>query len=225
MLLALLIAASPLAHVVVPDAVKKEREADAAQKPPELPLFSDPRLTDALGPFEPRPGAWVEYAVLPKKKGPQSRLKLSVLDALPNGRYWLEAQAQQQGTPAVAVKMLLHGPPGRVGSLDRLYVYIEGLAPMEFPLDDVKDPAPSRDVPKIGRLPAQELKLHVGDFLCDVFSVQDARIWRSAKVPLWGLVRAIDREQRVELVGYAESGAQSVFPKEFDQGNGSDSTK
>ena len=113
--------------------------AAAPQRPePALPLFSDARLSNALGHFDARPGAWVEYAVLPKK-GPQTRLRIGVLaPALPDGRYWLEIQSQQPGALPVAMKLLLHGEPGPRENLEKLYVFVEGLAPMELPLDEAQ---------------------------------------------------------------------------------------
>ena len=192
-----------------------------------MPLFSDPRLSAALGPFDPRPGAWVEYAVLPKK-GPQMRLRLGVLTpALPDGRYWLEVQSQQPKALPVAMKMLLHGAPGRLENLERLHVFIEGLAPIELPVDGAREAAksPETPLPKVERKGTQELKLAAGTFSCEVFQVQEARVFRSGKVPLWGLVRAVDNEQRIELVGYGTTGAATVFPAGFDQGSGSESVK
>ena len=93
-------------------------------------------------------------------------------------------------------------------------------------------PDPAGKTPKIERKGNENLKLAAGAFRCEVLQVAGARIFRSAKVPLWGLVRAVDSRQRVELIGYAESGAGTVFPPGFDdpkeeaaQGNGSESAK
>lgn len=225
MLLALFLLAAQPARVVVPEQVRKQRAAEEEQKPPSLPLFADPRLAEALGSFDAHPGAWAEYAVLPKK-GPQARLKIAVLGpALPDGRYWLEAQSQQQGGPPVAMKMLLHGPPGRLRNLERLYVFVEGLAPMEFPVEDVAPETPSGALPDVRHLGTRKLNLKAGAFVCDELEVSGTRVFRSAQVPLWGLVRAVDEEQRIELTAFSQTGAESVFPREFDQGKGSESTK
>jgi hypothetical protein len=197
----------------------------AAATASSIPVFSDPRLAEALGRFDARPGAWVEYAVLPKG-GPQLRLRISVLGpALPDGRYWLEAVTQAQGTPPLAMKMLLHGAPLRADNIERLYLYAGGLAPLALPVADAHAaaPSPGSPPPKVERKGTQELKLGAGAFRCEVLQVKDTRIFRSDKVPLWGLVRAQDPEQRVELLGFAESGAETVFPPGY--GNGNDSTK
>lgn len=203
--------------------------AASAQKPPELPLFADPQVAEALGGFEPRPGAWVEYAIIPRR-GPQTRLRLSVLPPLlPDGRYWLESASQSQNGPPVAVRMLLHGPPGRVENLDRLYVYVGGQAPMEFPLDaDARAtpaPLPRRPLPRVRRKGAQDVRVAAGRFRAELIQVASSRIWRSDGVPLWGLVRALDPGRRVELIAFGRSGARTVFPAEFDHGKGSESRK
>jgi hypothetical protein len=203
--------------------------AASAQKPPELPLFADPRVAEALGDFEPSPGAWVEYAILPRK-GPQARLRLSVLaPLLPQGRYWLESAGQSQGAPPVAMRMLLHGPPGKLENLDRLYVYVGGQAPMELPLDAdaraVPPRLPRRPAPRVMRKGSQEVRVAAGRFKAELIQVGAARVWRSDGVPLWGLVRALDPGRRVELIAFGRSGARTVFPPEFDQGKGSESRK
>lgn len=199
----------------------------AAAAPPQIPLFADARLAEALGRFVPAPGAWAEYAVLPKK-GPQTRLRIGVLaPALPDGRYWLEVQSQQPGALPVAMKMLLRGAPGRLENLERVYLFIEGLAPMELPLEEARAQAkpPEPPLPKLEHKSAQQLTLASGTFRCEVFQVKDARVFRSDQVPLWGLVRATDSAQRIELVGYGATGAATVFPPQFDQGSGSESVK
>ncbi len=219
MLLALLLAAS----------TGPARSAPSAQKPPAVPLFADPRLAEALGNFEPRPGAWVEYAIIPRK-GPQARLRFSVLaPLLPDGRYWLETATQAQGGPPVAMRMLLHGPPAQIENLDRLYVYVGGQAPMEFPLDAgaraAPAPLPRKPLPRIRKRGAQDVRVAAGRFMADLIEVGTARIWRSDGVPLWGLVRALEPGRRIELIGFGQSGARTVFPAEFDQGKGSESRK
>ena len=194
---------------------------------PELPLFSDARLSKALGHFDPHPGAWVEYAVLPTK-GPQTRLRISVLPPLlPDGRYWLEIQSQQPKALPVAMKLLLHGDPGQRENLEKLYVFVEGLAPMEFPLDQAaaQEPPPAGPSPKVVRKGMQDLQLAIGSFRCEELRVKGARVFRSGQVPLWGLVREVDRRQRIELVGYGATGAATVFPAQFDQGSGKESVK
>jgi len=219
MLLALLLAAS----------TGPARGSPPAQKPPPMPLFADPRLAEALGEFQPRPGAWVEYAIIPRK-GPQARLRLSVLaPLLPDGRYWLETASQSQGSPPVAMRMLLRGPPAQIENLDRLYVYVGGQAPMEFPIDGqsraAPAPLPRRPLPRIKRRGTQDVRVAAGRFRADLIEVGTARIWRSDGVPLWGLVRALEPGRRIELIGFGQSGASTVFPPEFDQGKGSESRK
>jgi hypothetical protein len=219
MMLALLLAA----------ATARAPGAPSAQKPPEVPLFADPRLAEALGAFEPRPGAWVEYAIVPRK-GPKARLRLSVLSPLlSQGRYWLESASQSEGGPQVATRMLLHGSPGSAESLERLYVYVGGQAPMEFPLDAearrLPPALPRRPLPRVRREGAQDVRVPAGRFRAELIQVGPARVWRSDGVPLLGLVRSVEPDRRIELIAFGRSGARTVFPPEFDQGNGSESRK
>jgi hypothetical protein len=232
-LLALLLAApapTPPAHLVVPESVRKQREQEKDGPAAQLSIFADPRLAEALGRFDAHPGAWVEYAVLPKR-GPQVRLRAAVLaPALPDGRYWLEIATQVQEGPPLAMKMLLRGAPGRVENAERAFFYMGGQAPLELPLDDAREagrPAARGALPKIERKGREEIHLTAGTFRCEVLQVKAMRIHRSDQVPLWGLVRARDPERRVELIGFARSGAETVFPPGFDdpQGKGSESVK
>jgi hypothetical protein len=134
---------------------------------------------------------------------------------------------EQQGGVPVALKMLLRGPPERAENVERAYLYVAGQAPAELPVEDFqrapRPPSPkSRQVKRAGR---KDLVLAAGRFRCDVLRVEGARLYRSGQVPLWGMVRAVTREQRVELVGFGDVGAVSVFPPGFDQGKGSESAK
>ena len=198
---------------------------------PQVPLFSDPRLSEALGGFQQREGAWVEYAVLPRR-GPQTRLKASLLAArAPRGRYWLEIVSEQQGSLPVAVKMLLHGPPGTMENVERIYLYVAGQAPVELPLDEARADAgepPRRPLPQVRHEGIEPLARAAGKFRCDVLQIEGSRLYRSGRVPLWGMVRAVTPEERIELIGFGESGAASVFPEAFGegiQGKGSESAK
>jgi hypothetical protein len=125
--------------------------------------------------------------------------------------------------------MLLHGAPGRLENAERTFYYIGGQAPLEMPVEDAREQPvpPPGALPKIERKGTEELRLTVGTFRCEVLQVRKTRIYRSDKVPLWGLVRSQDPERRVELIGYATSGAETVFPPGFDdtQGKGSESVK
>lgn len=193
-----------------------------------IPLPPDVHVWDALGGFRQLPGAWVEYAVLPKR-GPQARLKASVLAApgAAEGRYWLEMVTEPQGGIPLAVKMLLHGPSARSGNIERIYLYVAGQAPVELPVGELpSDSQGATENPrKVKRMGTERLALAAGTFQCEVLQVADSRLYRSARVPLWGMVRALTPERRVELVGFGDSGARSVFPEAFDQGRGSESAK
>ncbi len=202
--------------------------AASAQNPAQLPLFADPRIAEALGGFDARAGAWAEYAIVPRN-GAGARLRVSVLGpARADGRYWLEAASQAQGTAPVAFRMLLRGPPGPIDNVERLYVYVAGQAPTEFPLDAQarRHAVPPRGaVPPVKKRGIEPVRVAAGHFDAELLEVRRTRIWRSREVPLWGLVRAVDRSRRVELVRYGRTGAESVFPPEFDQGNGSERKK
>lgn len=187
---------------------------------PHIPLipggdvawFGEPRL---------QPGAWVEYAVIRPGK-PQARLRASILGpASLNERHWLEMVTEEEGRPPTAVRMLLRNAKGPSETVERIYLYVAGQAPVALPMH-----RPSASVAKRQRIPerlgSEIVTLAIGRFECDVSRVEGTRMDHSARVPLWGLVRSVHPEMKVELIGFAESGAVSVFPAEFLQGNGSE---
>jgi hypothetical protein len=206
--------------------------ARAPALPGGLDAFTDPAVAEALGTFDPSPGAWAEYAISPVK-GQKTRLRIAVLaPRLPDGRYWLETASQAQDGPPIGVKMLVHGAPGRVENVERIYVYMGGQAPLELPLPDLRDDlrAPERKPPpQVRRKGTQTVSVPAGEFAADLLEIRSSRIWRSAKVPLWGLVRAQQPGRRIELVGFGVQGAETVFPPGFDdaspQGNGKERVK
>ncbi|TMA29331.1 MAG: hypothetical protein E6J78_02960 [Deltaproteobacteria bacterium] len=222
MLLALLLAAQgarPPAHLVVPRSLQEERDGA-----PEI--FSDPQLLSALGDFKPEPGAWAEYLV--RSSGEQVRVRISVLpEAAPEGRYWLELDTASPGGPPAAAKLLLHGSPARAENIERLLLFMPGQAPVEIPVDQLREdmPAePAAKAPKVSRKKRERVQVRGGTFAdAEALQVGDTRLWRSDRVPLWGLIKSRSPRATVELLGSARSGAHSVFPG--DQGNGSESTK
>jgi hypothetical protein len=235
MLLALLLAAGapkPPANVVIPKAMRERREKELNAAPEGLPLFANPLLAAALGPFAPRPGAWVEYLV--KTKGePDMRMRASVLDQpAGEGRYWLELDTATQEGMAAAAKMLVHGNPLSPRDVERMFVMMAGQQPLEVPLEQVD--VPKQDLPpppEVTRLKAEEVTVRAGKYKADLLRTGDMRIWRAAQVPLWGLVKAHSPRESLELIGAGATGSHTVFPpgwgdaKDAPQGIGSESTK
>ena len=230
MLLAILLAAAaqkPPAHLVVPESVRKEREAEQAA--PE-PILSDAPFIDLLGPPKPEPGGWAEYAVR-TRGAPDVRIRLSILPpALPDGRYWLEADSVAEIGIGSAVKMRVRGNPSDAKNIDRMYLWVAGQAPITIPLDQLPQQKSPRRLPgKVVREKAEVVTVKAGEFEAEPLRLGKSRVWRSPKVPLWGVVKAQTPRQTVELLGYGQSGAHSTFPPGFaddqNQGNGSESTK
>lgn len=220
--------AKPPAHLVVPEQLKKQREAEAA---PPAPILGDAALADALGPPEAIPGAWAEYAVRTKGE-PDVRVRISILPpALPDGRYWIEAASVGNEGMPYAVKLRARGDPSDPRNVDKLYLYVAGQAPIEAPIDQLPPGAPpSRKPGKVVRGVPERVQVKAGVFeQAEPLRVGDVRIWRSSAVPIWGLVKSQSRRQTVELMASGRTGAHSTFPPGFadeqTQGNGSESMK
>jgi len=230
-LLALLLAASsqkPPAHLVVPRSMRKER--DQEEQFSSFPPLADPRLAEALGPLEPHAGAWAEYLV--RTKGEDDvRLRASILSVLGAGRYWLEMATASESGPPAATKLLVKGNPAQPRDLERALLLVAGQQPLEIPLDQLETPdLKSGKLPKVERLKPARVRVRAGEFLdAEALRVGDTRIWRSGKVPLWGLVKVQSPSQTVELLSYGLTGAHTVFPPgwgdEPAQGKGSESVK
>jgi hypothetical protein len=185
------------------------------------PVFSQPAL---ISQFRPTAGAWVEYALPGAVESPIVKFSVLPLPAA-EGRYWLEVvTAPRRTEPPIAVRMLLHGPPGDAANLERVAIYIQGRPPKEYPVDTARMPpkAAARPFARVGR---EDVVTPAGKFSADKWQQDKDTFWRSDAVPLWGLVRAKGRTQNLELRAYGKAGARTLFPAEFDQGKGSASAK
>jgi hypothetical protein len=234
LVLALALAAAtaqpPPAHLHVPKALREARSAKGDEAPLPPSLFASPDVLEALGALVPEVGAWVEYAVR-SKGGPAARIKLSILPPrLDGGRYWLEIDSATEDGTTSAAKLLVHGNPARAQDLERAFIYVVGQAPIEVPLGEVADrlaaePLPAPSGKKVLKPAPQDVEVKAGSFpKAEVLEVAGTRIWRSPRVPLWGVVRSRGAGQTLELIGFARHGAHSLMP-DLDQGTGSDSVK
>jgi len=203
--------------------------AAAASAPPsERPsvlALGGPELVGALGPLRAAVGSWAEYLV--RASGEEEvRVRLSVVPpALEGGRAWLEVAVLGEQALPFAARLLLDG----AGGIERAIVYALGQAPLEIPLGDLQ-PRKGSAAGRAGRaVPAgaAEVTVPAGSFHSEELRIGSrggaTRMWRSARVPLWGLVRAEGPGRVVELIAMGEKGARSVFPD--DQGKGSESAK
>ena len=224
----------PPAQLVVPKELREQRERELeVVDPKDLPLFANPKLAAALGAFQPLEGAWVEYLV--QQKGEQGiRLRATVLPPSKPERYWLELDTVGQAGVAGATKLLVHGNAFRLKDIERAYVMLAGQHPLDLPLDELDVPEQKEPLapPKVKQLGKGAVKVRAGSFQAEALQVQDTKIWRSAEVPLWGLVKAQGPRDSIELLSFGKSGGHSIFPPGWGespekpaQGNGSESTK
>jgi hypothetical protein len=199
----------------------------AAAAPPAAtsPLFADEGLSAALGRIDPRAGAWAEYLIRPKGNG-NLRLRATALPASGEGRYWLELATASEAGLVSAVRMLLRGTEFSLGSVERMFLLLAGQPPIEIPPEQIaRATGRSGAAAKADRLGTERVRVPAGEFTADAIRAGKTRIWRSAAVPLWGLIKALSPRQSMELVASGTSGGRSVFPAGWDQGNGSDSMK
>ena len=145
-------------------------------------------------------------------------------------RHWLEVAAFSDKALPFAVRLLLKPGPVTPDNVDRAVLYVMGQAPLDIPVEDLKEHIPAaRAAPKLRTIRGPEQTLSTGAGRLRVSEVritaqgETTRVWRSADVPLWGLVRAEGPKETIELVGYAREGARSAIP-EPGQGKGSEST-
>jgi hypothetical protein len=225
----------PPAQLVVPDAVREARERGETPEGP-TPLFAlgAPDVLEALGPWEPVPGHWVEYYVEQGGELP-ARVRLSVLAERPGGRFWVEvAGASPVGMP-MASRMLVHGNPVRAADIERLQVYIAGQAVLELPLEEagqVLDPsAPKAAGVRVEKLPAVEVTVQAGRYQATRLRVsrgqgalaESTTLYRAQEVPIFHLVKSESAGNKakgkqaqgplvVQLFASGKSGAHSMFP-------------
>ncbi len=190
-----------------------------------LPLFADPATSAALGSIEARPGAWAEYLIRASGKG-DLRVRATALPAEGEGRYWLELATASETGIASAARLLLRGKELEAGAVERAYLMIAGQQPIEVPPEQIRR-AERKGAAKVAvkRLGTQRVRVPAGEFTAEALRIEGARVWRSASVPLWGLVKAVSPRQSIELVASGSAGGHSLFPPGWGQGNGSESRK
>lgn len=229
LLAALLLAAGapapkPPARLLAPEAVRKARVPDAEEGTASLFAVASPDVVAALGGLVPEQGAWVEYGV--RRRGrEEARVRLSVLPpAMPEGRYWLEVASAGLGGVPVAARILVKGDPSRPANVERMLVYVAGQAALELPVDEAEgvfgSAAPPQSGARIERLGKARVTTRGGTYEAERLRVtrgkESTQVWKAAGVPLLPLVRSESKEQTVELLGSARTGAHSVFPAEPD---------
>ncbi len=225
----------PPAELVVPEAVREAREqGDTGEGPSPLFALGAPDVLEALGPWEPVVGHWVEYYVEQGAELP-ARVRLSVLAERPGGRFWVEVAGVSPVGMPMASRLLVRGNPVRAADIERLQVYITGQAVLELPLEEaekVLDPsAPKAAGVSVEKLPAAEVTVHAGRFQATRLRVSRGRgalaetttLYRSSEVPIFHLVKSessgnrakgkfAQRPTLVQLFASGKTGAHSMFP-------------
>lgn len=187
-------------------------------------LFADADLAAALGPLDAAPGAWVEYLVRSKGEG-EARVRVTALAAASAGRHWLEMAVAGGSGIAGAFRLLVRGDGQSALVVERMSAMLAGQQPIEIPLDRLGPSGGEGPRPRARRLGEARVRVPAGAFQAEALRVRGTRVWRSAGVPLFGLVKARSRGKSVELLAFGRSGGHSVFPAGPDQGNGSESAK
>jgi hypothetical protein len=180
-------------------------------------LFDGPR-------FDAQPGAWVEYLVRTKGSEPL-RVRVSVLSKEGENAS-IEIDTLAKDKPPQSVRMLVHGSPADARNVDKLELYVAGQAPIEVPLDDLRDdlrPPPKSKARAVER-GRERVQVQAGSFDAVVVDRGGARIWSSNDVPIFGMVKTRTQAQTAELIAFGRTGAHSLFPDAAHQ-NGSETTK
>ena len=208
---------------MVPEAVRRQRSEPKAGSEPLFAL-APPEVLQALGPWNPQPGAWVEYEVRQAGHAPVL-VRLSVLPpALPGDRFWLEIAAASAEAAPVAARLLVHGQPTHPEDVERTLLYVGGQAVLELPLDEAEGSFEPRPKGPSGLtvtpLGLEQVKVRGGSFRAQRLRVSrqklHATLWRADEVPVLGLVKSEDAHTKTELVGHGLTGAHTVFPANQD---------
>ena len=180
-------------------------------------------LFDA-GRFDAQPGAWVEYLVHGKGSEPL-RVRVSVLSK-DGDRALIEIDTLAKDKPSQSVRMLVHGSPADARNLDKLELYVAGQAPIEVPVDDLRDETrpPAKDKTRAVQRGRERVQVPAGSFDAQVVDRGPSRIWSSNDVPIFGMVKTRTKAQTAELIGFGRQGAHSLFPDAAHQ-KGSETTK
>ena len=191
-----------------------------------LPLSPLDAIAPAFARIDPVPGAWAEYLVR-SGDGGEARIRVTVLRAAGEGRYWLELAAVNGGGVAAAARLLARGRALAPAEIERMEVMLAGQQPIAIPLERLSRPplAAGERVKDARRRGPARVRVPAGTFVTERLSLGGAQVWCAAGVPLWGIVKARTRTRSAELLAFGLSGGHSVFPRERAQGNGSERAK
>jgi hypothetical protein len=176
------------------------------------------------GRFDAQPGAWVEYLVHGDGSAPL-RVRVSVLSK-DGDKAVIEIDTLGKDKPPQSVRMVVHGSPSDARNVDKLELYVAGQAPIEVPLDELRDdirPPPKKKARAVQR-GRERVQVPAGSFDAEVVDRGQARIWSSSAVPIFGMVKTRTKAQTAELIAFGRTGAHSLFPDAGHQ-KGSEMTK
>src|SRR2546428_76185 len=114
------------------------------------PLFADPRLAEAMGRIDPRPGAWAEYLV--RAPGHDDlRVRATVLADAADGRHWLELITASAGGDVSAARVPVGAGATPSPGHGRLSLIPPGHPATPVPLHPTKVPPspPTRPPPSL----------------------------------------------------------------------------
>ena len=227
----------PPAELVVPERLREARaRGDQGDGPAPLFALGAPDVLEALGPWAPVVGHWVEYYIEQPDELPQ-RVRLSVLAERPGGRFWIEVVAASPVGVPMASRLLVHGHPARAADVERLQIYIASQAVLELPLEDATesiDPSPASAAGvQVEKLAPQEVTVKAGRFQTSRLRIRRGKgkeaeqvtLYRASEVPIFHLVRSESSGSKaaakgkpaqkptvVELSASGKTGAHSIFP-------------
>lgn len=174
--------------------------------------------------FDAQRGAWAEYLVRTKGSDPL-RVRVSVLSKEGESAL-IEIDTLAKDKPPQAVRMLVHGSPADARNVDKLELYVAGQAPIEVPVDELRDDLrpPPKHKSRAVQHGRERVQVQAGSFDAEVVDRGSTRIWSSNEVPIFCMVKTRTKTQTAELIAFGRTGAHSLFPDAAHQ-KGSETTK
>lgn len=157
-----------------------------------------------------KPGSWVEYSILLRKSGRRMSLRLAALEK-EGAAQWYEMAVRFPKGRALVLKILLKGTLAAPSTPLKTVIQITGqpafFLPPEVGAARLPRFSSSKD-PHLRRVSSGKLKVPAGVFKVERFhrveKGQVTKIWISAAVPGWPMIKLLSPSLKLELKAHGE---------------------
>jgi hypothetical protein len=185
-------------------------------------LFGNEEILKAVPPRAPRVGEWVRYRYRDKTRTMEGFVRLAIVPPAtpPDAAFWFEISTGYGNTSQAKMKYLTRGLVLIPGRIERAVISMDETSVIDLPPEAFTQPVPADAFPlraKVTRAgkARDTIRVPAGSFDSVHLKLQAAKyrgdLWMCPeKVPIYGLVRAEDKQGTIELEAMGENAVSEV---------------